>query len=234
MTAEMLYPHRRLSVIWTLFALYLIVVGSPVYGSDPYDEIGRIMDRAEFSIAERNDIREVFQNAADADIPRGLLVSRLQEGVSKRVGPPRIVSALRTDIDQLLQAREIAHTVPGGAELLQEPNRWARALTVIQAGYGSDEFHGLVQVTVEHPERFRSAAALFVSLRDWGLDHTGAIRIVDAAVRSSLPPLDYPGIAEILAAGRRERVRPAEMVDRIVSALQTSDTLSALRRRVLQ
>lgn len=230
----MRYPHRRLSIIRTLITCFLIVVGSPLLASDPYDEIGRIMDQTGFSIAERNAIRDVFHDAADSGIPLELLVSRVQEGVSKRVGPPRIESALTADVDQLLHAREIAHTVPGGIDLLREPSRWARARTVIQAGYASDEFRDLVEVTVDQPERFRSAAVLFISLRDWGLNQPATISIVDAAVRSGLPPQDYPGIAEILAAGRRQRVRPREMVDRIVSALQTSDTLSAVRRRVLQ
>lgn len=229
------YPRRRFSVTRGLLALLLLVVfGSPLHASGPYDQINRIMDRAEFSVAERSDIRDLFENADDAGIPAELLVSRLQEGVSKRVGARRIARTLRSDVDQLLLAREIARTVPGGAELLREPGRWARALTVLQAGYRSDELRGLVQVTVAQPERFRSAAALFVSLRDWGLDSTGTTRIVEAAARSDLPPLEYPGIAEIMAAARRQRIRPDKMVDRIVSALQTAETLSALRRRVLQ
>lgn len=231
----MLYPRRRFSVSQGLLILLLVALsGSPLYASGPYDQISRIMDQTQFSVAERSDIRHVFENADDAGIPVELLVSRLQEGVSKRVGARRIASALRSDVDQLLLAREVARTVPGGPELLQEPGRWARALTVLQAGYSSDELRGLFRITVAQPGRFRSAAALFVSLRDWGLDSTGTTSIVEAAVRSDLPPLDYPGIAEIMAAARRQRIRPDEMVDRIVSALQTAETLSALRRRVLQ
>lgn len=219
---------RRLRILLAVSGVLL--VGIPPLSADPVRET---LDRGSFTPEEEQSLLVVFENARLNDVPVYFFLPRLQEGISKNVDARRLRRALETDLAGFVEARDVARSVPGGDDLIADDARWARAATVLAAGRSPEELEDLVAATVDVPELFRPAAALYVSLAEWGLAEEDSLAIVRAAVGSPIPPENYPGIAELFAVARRERVRPDRMAERIVEGLARAHSLRTLRTLVV-
>jgi hypothetical protein len=213
-----------------LASIGFLLVGIPLLSADPVLET---LERGSFTAGEQQSLLTAFENARREDVPTRFLLPRLQEGVSKNIDARRLRRALDADLTAYLAAREIARAVPGGDEVIADDARWARAATIMATGRSREELEALVAATVDFPERFRPATALYVSLAEWGLSTEDSLAIVRAAVVSRIRPENYPGIAELFAVARRERVRPDRMAERIVEGLARVDSLRTLRTLVV-
>jgi hypothetical protein len=192
------------------------------------------LDRADYPPAQERAIRAVFERADQRDVPSQLLLPRLQQGIAKSVSAPRVAQALEHDLRALLHARDAVLQTPAGDAIVDDTASWARAANLLDAGRSTEELRNLAGVCAERPEAFRPATSLYVSAVDWGLEESAALGLVEAAVDSSLPASDLPGITRLLVEGRRARIRPDRLVQRMVATLPHVDSLSELRNRTLE
>lgn len=233
MNYRMFHRHIQCTarIVFAALITFLVI---PAETADAMERVEDLLKQSAFTNGEQRLLQRVFDSARASEVPIDFLVPRLQEGISKGIDARRIVGALETDLSNLKRAREIAQTIPGGTTLVSDHARWARAATLLAADRPPDELRTLITVTSTRPDRFRSAGALHVSLINWGLSPQQSLEIVQAAVSSQLAPEDYPGIAELFATARRERIRPDRMVERIVRGLERADTIGTLRRIVVE
>ena len=216
----------------SLLAIFLLLGSFSLFGQN--GELSRLLSRAGFTPETENSIREIFDRAEALDVPESLLLPRLQEGVAKRVPPPRIASALEKDLATLLTARSVLQSIRGGDRILSDPSRWARGANFLAAGRSEAELRTVGEACASEPESFRQATVLYISLLEWGLRRQEVAVLVEATVASDLEPEEFAGIPELFALARRERVRPSRFVERVLTALPQTDSLRELRRMVVE
>lgn len=216
-----------------LLALYLLLlVTISAFGQNK--EVSQLLDRSGFGSNAQEAAVDLFREAEALDVPESLLLPRLEEGISKNVPPLRIVQALENDLATLLTARSVLREVNRGGRILADNARWARAANFLAAGRSEEELRRISEICASEPESFRQATVLYISLFEWGLDQPSVVELVEGAVDSNLEPREFSAIPELFALARRDRVRPARMVERILSALPRADSLRELRSMVIQ
>ena len=198
------------------------------------DSLKQLLDSSGYPADTKQGISALFEEAARREVPRELILPRLQEGIAKNVPPGRVVAALQRDLSNLLEARKLLLEIDNGDRIQKNLGRWARAANLIAAGRSPQEVRALAESSVPRPEAFREATVLYVSLTKWGLSRELALRVVQAAVDSRLSADELPGIAELFAVARQRRIRPERMVERIVVALAEAGSLRRLRSMVVE
>jgi len=193
-----------------------------------------VLNKARFTAGERAAIEKQFQDAEAQGIPPGLLLPRLEEGTAKKVPAPRLLDALRREVERLLQARTLLEGFASGPRLLADPAAWARTANLLAGGLSAEEVRELAALCAERPETFRPASALYVSLRQWGLDRSEAAALLRGLQAAGFPGDSFAGIMEILIKGRAQRVPPGALVGRLLEALPRTQDLDELERRVLE
>lgn len=222
--------HSRGTVrFFTVAAAVLLVAAQPALA----ESVEQVLEASGYSTSHSNAIGAIFEEARREGVPTELLLPRLQEGLAKRVPASRVAQALEADLGNLIRARSVLNEVPGGNRFLDDSGRWARAANLLAAGRRESEVKALATASASRPEAFRPASALYVSVIHWGLDEPAALALVQAAVDSSLSTSAFPGIAELIAEGRRKRIRPSQLVERLVVGLGQSANLEELRRLTL-
>ena len=198
------------------------------------DSVSRALNRADYARTDREAIEAVFDKAEAANVPSELLLPRLQQGIAKSIPAARVRRALDEDLRQLLHARELVQSTEAGAAIVEETAAWARAANLLDSGRTEEELRNLATVSSERPEAFRPASTLYVSIVDWGLDEPTALALVEAAVDSALPASEFAGITELLVRGRRARIRPEQLVQRLIANLPHAQSLAELRDMTLE
>ncbi|MFP3958842.1 MAG: hypothetical protein ACLFUX_01615 [Spirochaetaceae bacterium] len=196
-------------------------------------QVEELLDRGSFDAEARSRIEAVFEQAEAEKVPESFLVPRLAEGIAKDVSTDRLVEALEGRLAALVEAGETL--LEGEIEPTAEDNAglWNRAGLLLWDGAPAGHLRRLVRATSGRPEALERALPLYVSMEEWGLSQSEAADIAEGVLRSSIPPEDYPGILEVLAEARSERIRIPTIVTRLIEELPSADSMTGLREAVL-
>ncbi len=211
-------------------AVFLLVAILPLRAQN----LESVLSRSRYSPEVQGEISRQFREAGRHGIPVELLLPRLEEGIAKKVSAGRLLAALVREQDLLLQARGLLSGLDGGERLLQDQASWARAENLLAGGYSGDEVAELARASLSRAGDFRPAASLYASLRGWGLSSGQALELVRGLLASPLSGERFPGIMEILIAGRRLRLPPETLIRRLLEQLPEARTIEELRQKCLQ
>ncbi|MCF7914329.1 MAG: hypothetical protein K9L66_04095 [Spirochaetaceae bacterium] len=193
-----------------------------------------ILEEHGYSESDIQGVLNVFLGAQNKGVPGDMLVPRVQEGVAKGVPAPRLVGALKRDIDYLMNARRLFAEAEAEGVFLSRESQWKRAANMLAAGFGSDELGRLIQICREDPDKFRPISLLYASLSTWGLSKEDGLSVAEALVSSAIPSEEYEGILDLYRAARRERIRPEELTERIAARAGSSESVEELERVILR
>jgi hypothetical protein len=187
------------------------------------------LERSRYSEAEKESIITFFDLAESAGIPHELLLPKLEEGIAKGIPAQRVLEALRRESENLQRTRSMLAN-SGGEQLLADPASWARTANLLAMGISEAQIQRLVALCGRHTEGYRPATYLYVAVAEWGLEEETAFELIAALLSSSIPPESYMGVMDLLAGGRRRRISPEELVQRIIQHLEHSKTTKELEK----
>jgi hypothetical protein len=195
------------------------------------DDLEQILQSSRLDASQQALVRGVFDEALEQGIPPSMLLPRLEEGLSKRVAAARLVGALRREAGFLVTARGI---LTDEAEvLLADEANWIRTANLLAGELAVEEIRALIRLSVPRPRDYRHATYLYVALLDWGLPREQARGLLKALMGSSIPGEQLSGVLELLAEGRRLRVPPEEVVERVRGVASRVKSVEELERLVL-
>jgi hypothetical protein len=195
--------------------------------------LDRVLDESRYTSAEKSEIEYVFDGAEGSGIGVELLLPRVQEARAKRVPANRLISALRLEIERLEYARDILIEAADCEMLLLDNAGWQRTANLVAWQAEKEEIRVLAAACAKDVNKYLKASYLFTSLVEWGLDRRASLDLASAAAGSKIDIEEYPGIFEILIAGRRLKMQPHNVAERIIQALDDAGNLRQLRRKVL-
>ena len=219
---------RRLpqpSFIVFLCAAFL-VIGLPICAQS----VESALARSGYSEAQKDSIVTFFEETEDSDIPAELLLPKLEEGIAKGIPAPRVLGALRREAENLRRTRALMLRSDGGELLLADPASWARTANLLAVGVPEEEIGELIALCNRRIEGFRPATYLYVAVLEWGLAREPALDLIGALLASSIPPENYMGVMDLLASGRRRRIAPEELVQRIQRHLDHVNSIKELEK----
>jgi len=186
--------------------------------------------RSGYSEAQKDSIVTFFEETEDSDIPAELLLPKLEEGIAKGIPAPRVLGALRREAENLRRTRALMLRSDGGELLLADPASWARTANLLAVGVPEEEIGELIALCNRRIEGFRPATYLYVAVLEWGLAREPALDLIGALLASSIPPENYMGVMDLLASGRRRRIAPEELVQRIQRHLDHVNSIKELEK----
>ena len=213
-----------------LLALALLLAGA--YGAAALD-LDSILEKSPWSPAERETIKSIFAQGEQMHIPPEILFPRLAEGVAKRAPFASVEGVLRNRLRFLANARSALEAASGGKELLQDSAAWSLTATLLETGAGEQEIQALASAAGGKAGPYRGGELLYGSLAAWGASRSDSLKVTVAAIRSALPTDQLPGLVDIFAQGRQNRISPERIAERIVESLPGVKTIDDLRRAVL-
>jgi hypothetical protein len=188
------------------------------------------LGRSGYSEAHKDSITSFFARLEVTGIPIELLLSKLEEGIAKRIPASTVLEALEREMENLRKARALVLRIEGGQRLLSDPASWARSANLLAAGIPAQEVGQLIALCISKVEGYRPATYLYVALRDWGLARESAFELIGSLLNSSIVPEQYAGVMDLLATGRRRRIPPEQLVKRIQQHLEQTDTIEELEK----
>ena len=197
------------------------------------DDFSQALRKSPYTEQQRNSLGMLFAEAVEKNIPQELLVPRLEEGIAKKVPYPRLVRALRDELNRLEQARDILLGVEAGRVLAADVASWARTANLLALGVTAREIRYLAGASIGRWGDYRDATVLFVSLIDWGIDREAALALAGAALESPLEGGSFVGIMDLLVTGRRLRLDPERLARIMVRELPSVRDIEDLEERVL-
>jgi hypothetical protein len=120
-----------------------------------------------------------------------------------------------------------------GSILIEDKSSWARTANLLAGGASVQEVKQIAKASHNRWMDYRNATYLFVSLVQWGLSRESSLKLTTAVLQSSITGEDFPGIMDLLAEGRRLRIQPETVAERIINVLPGAKTLEELREIVL-
>lgn len=204
----------------------LLVIGLPIYAQS----VESALERSGYSQTHKHSIITFFAEAEQSEIPADLLLPKLEEGIAKGIPAPRVLGALMKEADDLLRTRALMLRSEEGRRLLADPASWARAANLLSVGVGEDEIEQLIALCGARIQGFRPASYLYVAVVEWGLPGDTSLDLIGALLSSSIPPDSYMGVMDLLAIGRRRRIAPEELVQRIQQHLGRAKSIKELEK----
>jgi hypothetical protein len=204
----------------------LFVIGPPIYAQS----VESALERSGYSQPQKHSIIAFFAEAEQSEIPPDLLLPKLEEGISKGIPAPGVLGALMQEADNLLRTRGLLLRSEEGRRLLADPASWARAANLLSVGVAEDEIEQLIALCGARIEGFRPASYLYVAVMEWGLSGDSSLDLIGALLSSSIPPDSYMGVMDLLAIGRRRRIAPEELVQRILQHLGRAKSIKELEK----
>jgi hypothetical protein len=186
--------------------------------------------RSGYSEEHKDAIIAFFVEMEDSDIPAELLLPKLEEGFAKSVSAPRVLLVLRREAGNLQRTRGLMLRSETGRRLLADPASWARTANLLAVGVSEVEIEELIALCKRRNEGFRPVTYLYVAVREWGIGRGTAFDLLRALVESPIPPDSYMGVLDLLANGRRRRIPPEELVQRIQQNLERTNSIKELER----
>lgn len=240
-------PRRLVLLLVVCFMLFLPVLahaqeirsengglrdrGEP--GVELPSSIQAILEASDYSKSEIFGLQEIFKEALELSIPAVLLVPKLQEGIAKGIPAARLSQALKRDLEYLDQARRLIERLEGADELIQRDAVWQRTAHMLLAGVEESEVASLLEICVDTPSVYRAASILYVSLKKWGLTKQENMDLIEAVVRSPIPPDEYIGMIDLFRLARARRIDPDELITRIQSHAPFTENIQDLHRRII-
>ncbi len=209
--------------------LFLLAI-FPVSGQNVESGLTKTLEKSRYSDSQKASIISFFAETDRADIPVELLVPKLEEGIAKRVSAQRVLDALKRERDGLLNARALILRVEGGEGVLADRASWARTANLLAGGVSETEIEGLILLCHSRVGDFRPATYLYVALREWGLGQAPSFSLISALLSSSISADSFMGVMDLLATGRRRRIAPEELVQRIEEHLKQVKTIEELEK----
>jgi hypothetical protein len=166
----------------------------------------------------------------NSDIPTALLLPKLEEGIAKGISAPRVLGALEREAENLRRTRALMLRSQGGQALLADPASWARTANLMVMGVSEEEIEELIVLCAPRIEGYRPATYLYVAVLEWGLAKRSAFDLLEALLVSTIPPDSYMGIMDLLAGGRRRRIAPEELAQRIQQHLEHAISIKELEK----
>lgn len=212
-------------------SVVLISIISPVLIFPQFN--ASIIQNSNLSEYYKKAIENELKNAINDGIPENLLESRIREGIAKGAGGEKILQVLVNEIQLMKKARLILLSIQGGKRLLKDEASWARTANLLSAGISEEEIKTIVKACQKRWSDYRSATYLYASLIRWKLSREKSLKIIEAVLESSLKSDDFIGIIEILIEGRRLRIHPENMAERIIEILPYIDNTEKLKEKIL-
>ena len=184
--------------------------------------------RSGYSEAQKDSIITFFAEIEESELPVELLLPKLEEGIAKRIPAPRVLDALKREAESLRRTRALILRSEEGERLLADPASWARTANLLAVGVSEEEIEKLIALCDRRTEVFRPATYLYVAVLEWGLARKPAFDLIGALIDSSIPPDSYMGVMDLLANGRRRRIAPEELVQRIQEHLEHANSIKEL------
>lgn len=228
----------RSAITLSALIVFQVITASSVWA----DNLNELFARSKYNTSQKEEIRELFQEAHKEGIPEELLFPRLVEGVAKKASAAKVLKALRQNLLNLKEARSILLAISGGEVLLENESSWLRTANLLAGRVPAEEIKVIAEACLMRPEDYRHASYLHVSLVDWGLERDVSLDLIKTILDSTLPGESFAGIPDLLAEGRRLRIASDEMVLRLKEELIANEgkegiprakNLEDLRERIL-
>jgi hypothetical protein len=219
----------QLSFIGCL-AVFFIFTALAVFGQDVESAITKTLEKSRYSEGQKASIITFFVETGRVAIPAELLVPKLEEGIAKRIPAQRVLDALKQEREGLLKARALILRVEGGEQVLADRASWARTANLLAGGISETEVEGLILLCRSRVKDFRPATYLYVALKEWGLGREPSFSLIGALLSSSISTDSFMGVMDLLATGRRRRIAPEELVQRIEEHLKHVKTIEELEK----
>ncbi len=195
--------------------------------------LDRALGESRYNLAEKKQIEEVFTSAEGSGIGTELLLPRVREASVKQVSADRLISALKVEIKRLEDARDILIETANCEILLFDNAGWERTANLIAWKASKEEIQVLAGVAATDVNKYLKASYLFTSLVEWGLERKLSLDLVSAVAGSKIDADEYPGILEVLIGGRRLKMQPFNVAERMIETLTEAENMRQLRRKVL-
>jgi len=219
----------RWIILCTFTALFIFSLFTNALG----ENIQSVLEKSGYSPSLKQSITNLIVEAEAEGIPGELILPRLEEGVAKSVPGEKVLNVLRDDIQRLKQAREILMEVEGGSVLIEDKAAWARTANLLAGGISPQEIKKITSFSKNRWKDYRSASFLFVSLVQWGLSKESSLELIRAVLSSPLRGEDFAGIVELFVEGRRLRIQPETLLQRMIEQLPEATTPQELREMIL-
>jgi hypothetical protein len=196
-------------------------------------DLESILAKSSYSPEEKQTIQSIFRQADQAGVPRDLILPRLAEGIAKGVRFTQTAQVLSNALAWLEKARALMESTPEGRGLVSDQASWSLSATLLETGAGEQEIQTLETAARGNGAAYRMAGFLHASLVGWGLPRPLSLQVTLAALRSPLPPPQYVAIVDLFEQGRRQRISPERLAERVMEALRSAKDAGDLRRAVL-
>lgn len=195
---------------------------------------------SQFSETDKQQIREVFEQAEQQQLPVEMLVLRFEEGLAKRVQVQTLQEVLNRELQAYQETKLIAAHALGSEvshQLLSDNTIWSKIVTLFQQGVPQPDLIALLEIynrqaSKDRWNNFKYGGGLLMALRQWGLNDDQSLSIVNALSLSSIPGADYRAVLEILNTGISKRISSGDLVQRIVESAPKSRSITMLERLV--
>jgi hypothetical protein len=209
-----------------LFCAAFLVICLPLRAQS----VTSALARSAYSEVHKDAIGAFFAQAGEAGVPAELLLPKLEEGIAKGIPAPRVLEALEREAENLRRSRAVILHSEGGERLLADPAAWARTANLLAVGMREEQVEELIALCGRRIEGFRPATYLYVAAVDWGLAQKPALDLIGALLASPIPPSSYMGVMDLLAGGRRRRISPEEIIQRIRQHLDHATSIKELEK----
>lgn len=223
--SEACLQFRTVLVMVMLCAASAVPVGA--------ESLSSILRHSNYSTSEQHAIQSTFHQTDTEDIPRKLLLPRLEQGIERGVPPQAVIEVLKRSADLLIRARELLQSVSGGERFIADTSSWSLTATVLGVGRDESMVRDIARASGGSEVRYRSALLLYGSLASWGLEASAMLSVTLAAIHSPLPAAQYSAISDIFVRGRSLQIPPQRLVLRVLRALPQSRNYEDLQRSVL-
>jgi hypothetical protein len=220
--------------------MFWVLVGSILPAGTWNARFERTVESAHFTESEEQQIHNLLTEAQEDQIPVDLLVLRLEEGVAKRVPTSTLFNALELERQAYSYTRDLIVHELGLQEaerIVSDNTIWSRVTTIYRQGVPDEDLKALIamfnkQRSAERWNNFRYGGGLLIALRQWGLEETLSLQVVEALSRSSIPGEDYRAVIDLFNAGISNRTSLEDIANRIIDSAPNSRSLKVLERMV--
>lgn len=228
------------SRIIPILVMFWVLVGSILPAGTWNARFERTVESAHFTESEEQQIHNLLTEAQEDQIPVDLLVLRLEEGVAKRVPTSTLYNALELERQAYSYTRDLIVHELGLQEaerIVSDNTIWSRVTTIYRQGVPDEDLKALIamfnkQRSAERWNNFRYGGGLLIALRQWGLEETLSLQVVEALSRSSIPGEDYRAVIDLFNAGISNRTSLEDIANRIIDSAPNSRSLKVLERMV--
>lgn len=228
------------SRIIPILVMFWVLVGSILPAGTWNARFERTVESAHFTESEEQQLHNLLTGAQEDQIPVDLLVLRLEEGVAKRVPSSTLYNALELERQAYSYTRDLIVHELGLQEaerIVSDNTIWSRVTTIYRQGVPDEDLKALIamfnkQRSAERWNNFRYGGGLLIALRQWGLEETLSLQVVEALSRSSIPGEDYRAVIDLFNAGISNRTSLEDIANRIIDSAPNSRSLKVLERMV--